>query len=187
MKRSSPRTKGKPARKATSTAARRPAASKAKRPARRPVLHRLNPASPEELEGVWKAWTGTAPGKTLRLDIQREAITPRGRVLLPKETVMLGRVSKLFLENGKVEDFGGRGPLMVTDAEMRRLWLVDAKPRHFDHQVALIGYLARKPKFGDREPVEYIHEFDSPTQAVMAGQVGAIKGRFRLTERGIEG
>jgi hypothetical protein len=100
---------------------------------------------------------------------------------------MLGRVSKFYLETGVVEDFGNAGPLMVTDADMKRIWLVDTKPRTFDHKVALIGYLARKPKFGDTGTVEYIHEFSPNAEAVMAGQVGAIKGRFRLTERGIEG
>jgi hypothetical protein len=185
MSNTSPRAKGKPARKATSAAARRrPAASKAPRPARRPALHRLNPGS---LEDVWRTWTGSAPSKTLRLEVQPQAFTAKGRILLPKETVMLGRVSKFYLETGVVEDFGNAGPLMVTDADMKRIWLVDTKPRTFDHKVALIGYLARKPKFGDTGTVEYIHEFSPNAEAVMAGQVGAIKGRFRLTERGIEG
>lgn len=190
MSKTPPRTKGKRARKATSMAApsaRRPAAGKAKRPARRPVLHALNPGDAKSLEEVWRKWTGSAPGKTLRLDIQRDALTTKGRVSLPKETVMLGRVSKFFREDGEVEEFGDHGPLMVTDGGMKRLWLVDSKPRTFAYKVALIGYLARKPKFGDRELVEYIHDFESPTEAVMSGQVGAIKGRFRLTERGIEG
>lgn len=110
MKTSSPRAKGKPAPPPTFGQARRPAVGKAKRPARRPALHKLNPASPEDLESVWKTWTGSAPGKTLKLDIQREAITAKGRVTLPKETVMLGRVSKFFLESGKVEDFGEKAP-----------------------------------------------------------------------------
>lgn len=183
MRKTPPRTKGKPA-NATSGSTRRPAASKATRPARRPVHHKLNPGS---LEDVWRTWTGSAPSKTLRLEVQPQAFTAKGRILLPKETVMLGRVSKFYLETGEVQSFGAAGPLMVTDADMKRIWLVDSKPRTFDLKVALIGYLAHKPKFGDTGTVEYIHEFSPNAEAVMAGQVGAIKGRFRLTARGIEG
>lgn len=143
---------------------------------------RLNPSDAAGLAKVWKAWTGTDPGQSLQLQVEEPH-----RYGLPLHVVLLGRVTWLATKDGKETRFGVAGPYMVTDAAARKIWLVSHKAHHFDLEPALIGYTARKPKFGDRATVEYVHAFEGRTHAVMAGQVGALTGSFRITPAGLEG
>ena len=142
----------------------------------------LNPSDAAGLAKVWKAWTGTEPEQVLKIDVEE----PR-RFGLPAKVVLLGRVSWLASKSGKEERFGASGPYMVTDATAKRIWLVSHKGHRFDLEPALIGYMARKPKFGDTATMEYIHAFEGRAHAVMDGQVGALTGTFRITPAGLEG
>lgn len=173
-------------------AARIPAKAKAKAP--KPTLEkftltgRFNPTSAGDLARVWKAWTGTDPDQTISFDVHQPTVTlaKGGQVTIPEKVVVLGRVSKLISKTGRLADFGAKGPLMVTDAKAERVWLLSEKPYHFDLEPSVIAYLARKQKFGDRDLVEYVHGFKGRVRAVMAGQVGAMTGGFRITPRGLE-
>ncbi|HJV40000.1 MAG TPA: hypothetical protein VJ549_00505 [Geothrix sp.] len=169
------------------------AAPKAKAPAKHHVKpaatrkpgrpsHRLNPTDARGLAKIWKTWTGAEPSKVIELDV--EGAKRHG---LPAQAVLLGRVSWFATKDGREERFADSGPLMITDAAAKRIWLVSSEPRTFDLAPALIGYLARKPKFGDRELVEYVHAFEGKTHAVMDGQVGSLAGAFRITPAGLEG
>lgn len=144
--------------------------------------HRLNPSDAEGLAKVWKAWTGTDPGQSLRVQVEE----PR-RYGLPPHVVLLGRVAWFATKSGEVKRFGVSGPYMVTDAQAKKVWLVSHKRHRFDLEPALIGYTARKPKFGDKATVEYVHAFEGRAHAVMDGQVGALTGTFRITPAGLEG
>ncbi|HEX9082950.1 MAG TPA: hypothetical protein VF768_11770 [Holophagaceae bacterium] len=146
------------------------------------AAHRLNPSEEASLAKVWKAWTGSEPGQSLRLQVEAPHLYG-----LPSHVVLLGRVVWLATKEGKEIRFGVSGPYMVTDAEARKVWLVSHKGHRFDLEPALIGYLARKPKFGDRATTEYVHAFEGRTHAVMNGQVGALTGGFRITPAGLEG
>lgn len=157
-------------------------------PEKSPLTGRFNPTSAGDLARVWKAWTGTDPDQTISFDVEQPAVSLKtgGRVTIPEKVVVLGRVSKLISKTGRLADFGAKGPLMVTDAKAERVWLLSDKPYHFDLEPSVIAYLARKPKFGDRDLVEYVHAFKGRVRAVMAGQIGAMTGRFRITPRGLE-
>lgn len=146
------------------------------------TAHRLNPSTPADLAKVWKAWTGAEPTKVMELEVEDAK-----RFGLPSKVVLLGRVSWFATKDGQEERFGDAGPLMVTDAAAKRVWLVSSKRMAFDMQPALIGYLARKPKFGDQGLVEYVHAFEGRTRAVMDGHGGALTGTFRITPAGLEG
>lgn len=167
------------------------AAAKGKNPAahsvavkRKPArhAHRVNPSASGDLAKVWKAWTGAEPTKAMEIEVDDAK-----RFGLPSKVVLLGRVSWFATKEGKEERFGDAGPLMVTDAAAKRVWLVSSKRMAFDLQPALIGYLARKPKFGDLGLVEYVHAFEGRTRAVMDGHGGALTGTFRITPAGLEG
>jgi hypothetical protein len=142
----------------------------------------LNPADGEGLAKVWKAWTGAEPGQSFRINVEEPASFG-----LPSRVVLLGRVAWFATKAGKETRFGASGPYMVTDAKAERIWLVSHKGHRFDLEPALIGYMARKPKFGDRATVEYVHAFEGRAHAVMDGQVGALTGTFRITPAGLEG
>lgn len=168
--------------------------AKAKARAPKPTLEkftlsgRFNPTSAGDLAQVWRAWTGADPDQTLSFDVERPSVSlsTGGRVTIPEKVVVLGRVAKLITKAGRLADFGEKGPLMVTDAKAERVWLLSDKPYHFDLEPSVIAYLARKPKFGDRGTVEYVHGFKGRVRVVMAGQVGAMTGGFRITPRGLE-
>ncbi len=145
------------------------------------VKFSFNPTTPGDVEKVWKLWTGAKPGQVLRVTVD----DPTGQ--LPEHVALLGRVAKFIMANGTLLEFGASGPLLVTDGAASRVWLVHTKVLHFDVRPRLICYLAKKPKFGDRGLVEYIHAFEGPAHARMRGQVGELTGSFRLTPRGIEG
>ena len=149
----------------------------------------VNPSSAAALAEAWEKWTGSKAGQVLRVKVSKAAVeTPAGTAVIPADVVFLGRVSKLITKKGEVKDFGRSGPYLVTSAAMKSLWLLSPKGFVFDLKgVSLIAYLAKKPKFGDRDAVEYVHAFEGPTRAAMEGQVGLITGTFRLTPRGIEG
>lgn len=142
----------------------------------------LNPADGEGLAKVWKAWTGAEPGQSFRINVEEPASFG-----LPSRVVLLGRVAWFATKAGKETRFGASGPYMVTDAKAERIWLVSHKGHRFDLEPALIGYTARKPKFGDKATVEYVHAFEGRAHAVMDGQVGALTGTFRITPAGLEG
>lgn len=142
----------------------------------------LNPSDDAGLAKVWKAWTGAEPGQSLRIDVEEPS-----RYGLPSRVVLLGRVSWFATKGGKETRFGVSGPYMVTDAKAAKVWLVSHKGHRFDLEPALIGYTARKPKFGDKATVEYVHAFEGRAHAVMDGQVGALTGTFRITPAGLEG
>jgi hypothetical protein len=165
------------------TRAPKPGASKgaAQRKPVRPAF-RMNPSEDASLAKVWKAWTGSDPGQVLQIDVDE----PR-RYGLPSKVVMLGRVAWLATKDGKEKRFGASGPYMVTDGKAERIWLVSHQVQAFDLEPALIGYTARKPKFGDQNSVEYVHAFEGRAHAVMNGQVGALTGTFRITPAGLEG
>lgn len=148
----------------------------------------VNPSA-TALGKAWETWTGSKPGQALRVKVKASTVeTPAGTAHLPSDVVFLGRVSKLITKAGTVKDFADSGPYLVTDAAMRHLWLVSQKVHRFDlKRLSVIGYLAKKPKFGDRDRVEYVHAFESTTRAAMEGQLGLITGGFRITPRGIEG
>lgn len=149
---------------------------------------RINPTSEADLAKVWTAWTGAKPGQVAEFELEKQTVeVAGGRIILPAKVALLGRVAKLITKSGQVKDFKDHGPLMVTDSKMKRVFLIHPKGFHFDVEPSLIAYLAKKPKFGDRGLVEYVHAFESRTRAVMAGQIGALTGGFRLTPRGIEG
>ncbi|HEU4951533.1 MAG TPA: hypothetical protein VFT46_06260, partial [Holophagaceae bacterium] len=132
------------------------------------------------LERIFEAWTGAKPDKVIRLTL------PEARHLkVPSHLVLLGRVSWLADAKGSERRFEHQGPLMVTDEQAERIWLVSEKPQRFDLEPSLIGYRMRKPKFGDRGEVEYVHAFRR-AHAVMDGQVGALTGTFRITPAGLE-
>ena len=141
----------------------------------------FNPSTKGDVERIWKLWTGAKPGQVLKVRVD----DPTGQ--LPQHVALLGRVAKFIQGDGTVEDFGASGPLMVTDGKASRVWLVHTKVHRFDLRPSLICYLAKKPKFGDRGLVEYIHAFEGKAHARMDGQVGELTGSFRLTPRGIEG
>jgi hypothetical protein len=143
---------------------------------------KFNPSDAEGLAKVWKAWTGAEPGQSMRLQVEEPH-----RYGLPLHVVLLGRVAWLATKAGKEIRFGVSGPYMVTDAQAQKLWLVSHRDHHFDLEPALIGYTARKPKFGDQATVEYVHAFEGRTRAVMDGQVGSLTGSFRITPAGLEG
>jgi hypothetical protein len=149
----------------------------------------INPATANRLTKAWHTWTGAKPGQVHLVKVQAATVsTPAGPVHLPSEVVFLGRLTKLITKRGEVKDFGTSGPYLVSNADLEHLWFLSPKAHRFHlKDLSLIGYLAKKPKFGDREPVEYIHAFEGATQAAMVGQVGRIKGSFHLTPRGIEG
>ena len=150
---------------------------------------RFNPTSSEDLARVWTTWTGTDPDQTLSFQVEHPTVSLKsgGQVTIPEHVVILGRVSKFISSTGRLADFGAHGPMIVTDAAAKKIWLLSAKPFHFDMEPSVIAYLARKAKFGDRETVEYVHAFSGRVRAVMAGQVGAMTGHFRITPRGLEG
>lgn len=145
------------------------------------VKIRFNPSRPEDVARVWKLWTGAKPGQVLKLAVNDSTGS------LPEDVALLGRVAKFITPKGVLKDFGETGPLLVTDGQAKHVWLIDPKGQRFDLAPSIICYLARKPKFGDRGLVEYVHSFDRPARAQMAGQVGTLTGGFRLTPRGIEG
>lgn len=174
-----PKKKPTAARKAKA-AAHSPKRAASRKPGR-PALS-MNPSTAEGLAKVWKAWTGANPTKVIEL-----GVTDAKRFGLPAKAVLLGRVSWFATKDGREEGFGEDGPLMITDATAKRIWLVSEKARRFDIDAALIGYLARKPKFGDRSAVEYVHAFEGKAHAAMSGQVGALTGSFRITPAGLEG
>jgi hypothetical protein len=149
----------------------------------------INPTTAAALDQAWITWTGSKPGHVHHVEVAAAKVrTPFGVVHLPSRVVFLGRVTKLITPSGEVKDFGDSGPHLVSDAALKSLWLLSSKPHRFHlEDVSLIAYLAKKPKFGDRGVVEYVHAFEGPTQAAMAGQVGLLRGPFRLTPRGIEG
>ncbi|MDP1832630.1 MAG: hypothetical protein Q8K67_11270 [Geothrix sp.] len=169
-----------------------PARTKAKAP--KPTLEkftltgRFNPSSSDDLAKVWKTWTGTDPDQALSFEVERPTVALKsgGRVTIPEKVVVLGRVSKLITKAGRLADFGAEGPLMVTDAKAERIWLLAGKPFHFDLEPSVVAYLARKAKFGDQHIIEYVHAFKGRVRAVMAGQIGAMTGGFRITPRGLE-
>lgn len=141
----------------------------------------FNPSTEGDVERVWKLWTGARPGQVLKVKVA----DPTGQ--LPVHVALLGRVSRFIQADGSLMDFGSSGPLLVTDGEASKVWLIHPKTQRFDVRPRIICYLARKPKFGDRGLVEYIHAFESSARARMDGQVGELTGGFRLTPRGIEG
>lgn len=149
---------------------------------------RFNPTAAGDLARVWSAWTGTDPDQTLTFDVENHSVLLKtgGRVTIPENVVVLGRVAKFITKGGRLADFGTNGPLMVTDAKAERIWLLAEKPFHFDLEPSVIAYLARKPKFGDRGTIEYVHGFKGRVRAVMAGQIGAMTGAYRITPRGLE-
>lgn len=151
-------------------------------PARARLAHNPGPSAWEALERAWERWTGAKAGASLTL-----SVSDRGDC--PKAVVMLGRVSELIAPTGAVKSFGESGPFMVTDGAMKRVWLLHAKGQRFamDLTKGLIAYLAKKPKFGDRAPVKYVHAFEGQARAQMNGNTGELSGAFRLTPRGIEG
>jgi hypothetical protein len=153
------------------------------------VAKAINPTTANRLQKAWYTWTGAKPGQVHLVKVQAATVsTPAGPVHLPSEVVFLGRLTKLITKRGEVRDFGASGPYLVSNADLEHLWFLSPKAHRFHlKELSLIGYLAKKHKFGDREPVEYIHAFEGPTQAAMVGQVGRIKGSFHLTPRGIEG
>lgn len=161
MARKTPKTPGKSARKATP------------------------PTDPESLRGlaaIWEKWTGAKASSAIELNL-------KGAKGVPARVVLLGRLAKLITTGGQVQDFGELGPLLVTDAGMKRVWMVDEKARRFDLDMTkgVICYHAKKVKFGDRSTVEYVHAFQGKARAAMAGTAGELSGSFRLTGRGIEG
>lgn len=158
--------------------------SKAKKPSRLSRSSKkaaLNPTETDALKRIWKAWTGSEADKVIKVDLGEAR-----RLKIPAKLVLLGRVSWLASVKGEDKRFGAAGPLMVTDAKAEKVWLVSEKPHRFDMDAALIGYEAKKPKFGDKNPIEYVHEFKR-AHAVMDGQVGALTGTFRITPAGLEG
>lgn len=153
----------------------------------------VNPATASHLARAWKLWTGARPGQVLLVKVPAATVaTPAGTVRLPSEVVFLGRLSSLITtspgENAE-KSFGETGPYLVSDSELQHLWMIAPKktPDFHIKNVAAIAYLARKPKFGDRGVIKYIHAFEGPAQASLRGQVGLFRGSFRLTPRGIEG
>ena len=138
--------------------------------------------NPDSLAEVWEMWTGESH-PTLTVDM---SVDDRGD--MPERVVMLGRLTELL---GKDEQrlFGKSGPLMVTDESMKRCWFVSKKPMKFAINMSkcVIGYLACKPKFGDKAPVKYLHLFSGKVQAAMAGNVGELTGKYKITPNGIEG
>jgi hypothetical protein len=146
-------------------------------------VHRFNPTDAAEVAKVWKLWTGAEVGQVLKLTLDLPE-----RAELPGTVALLGRVSRLIGPDGSYREFkASEAPFMVTDGKMRRLWLLGVKPQAFDTAVSIIAYVTRKPKFGDRGTVEYIHAFKGSAKARMSGHAGEITGTFRLTGRGIEG
>ena len=143
---------------------------------------KINPSNPEALARIWKAWTGSDADKTLHIEIDQAR-----KFGLPSQVVLLGRLTWLATAKGGVKKFSADGPLLVTDAEARKVWILSAKPQKFDLEPSLIAYLARKPKFGDKNLIEYVHAFEGRAHAVMDGQVGALTGTFRVTPAGLEG
>lgn len=141
----------------------------------------FNPSTEGDVERVWKLWTGAKPSQVLKVKVT----DPTGQ--LPAHVALLGRVAKFIQADGTLLDFGASGPLLVTDGKASKVWLIHPKAQRFDVRPRLICYLAKKPKFGDRGLVEYIHAFEGSARARMAGQVGEMTGSFRLTPRGIEG
>jgi|GEM_PF-6726791 len=134
------------------------------------------------LVAAWERWTGSKSSGAFVLNLKNAGS-------LPASVVLLGRLAKLITAGGEVQDFAEKGPYLVTDAAMRRVWLVSEKARRFDLDVSkgIICYHAKKTKFGDRSTVEYVHAFRGKARAAMEGQTGELTGTFRLTPRGIEG
>lgn len=134
------------------------------------------------LATAWKKWTGADPGQTFKLRLVD------GLKDCPSEVVMLGRITKLITKSGQIETFRS-GPYMVTDSAMKKVWLVDQRDRSFALNLkgGIIIYLAKKPKFGDRQAIEYVHLFQGAIRAEMHGQVGRLEGPYKLTPAGIEG
>lgn len=134
------------------------------------------------LEKAWEKWTGSKAGARLMLDLP-----DLGEV--PAAVVLLGRVSMLAGPK-EAKDFGTAGPFLVTDEHMERAWLVDPRARRFQISMVkggLIVYTAKKAKFGDVEPVRYVHAFTGRVSAWMEGHTGELVGGFRITPRGLEG
>lgn len=147
------------------------------------VKLRFNPTDTADVAKVWKLWTGAEVGQVLKLTLDLPE-----RAELPGTVALLGRVSRLIGPDGSYREFkASEAPFMVTDGHMKRLWLLGVKPQAFDTAVSIIAYVTRKPKFGDRGTVEYIHAFKGAAKARMSGHAGEITGTFRLTGRGIEG
>lgn len=145
------------------------------------ITGRFNPTNPADLLKVWRDWTGSDPRETLTFKVDGPT---HG---MPSQVVVLGRVSRFIGENGQVVEFGEAGPMAVTDKSARRIWLLDSRGRKVHMTASVICYLARKPKFGDRGLVEYVHAFTRPARVVMDGQVGTLAGDFKITPRGLEG
>ena len=143
------------------------------------------PITGGDLAKVWKAWTGVEPSKLIRFQIEATGPDAHG---IPSEVAILGRLSRLIESNGNLVEFPrSSGPLMVTDAAASGVWFISDRGHEFNLRPSVICYIAEKPKFGDREPVEYVHGFDGPTRARMTGQVGRLTGSFTVTPRGLEG
>ncbi|WP_257303405.1 hypothetical protein [Geothrix campi] len=166
--------KGKPAPKAKAKTAKAT-------PEKFTITGRFNPTNPADLLKVWRDWTGSDPRETLTFKVDGDT---HG---MPSHVVVLGRVSRFISEDGKLVDFGESGPMAVTDKSARRIWLLDGRARKVSFTASVICYLARKPKFGDRGLVEYVHAFTRPARVVMNGQVGTLAGGFKITPRGLEG
>lgn len=136
-----------------------------------------------DLEGIWNGWTGSKATQWVKLDLDDPGN-------LPKRVVMLGRLAFLVAKTGGMVEFrDGTGPLMVTDGLGKRLWLLSEKPRKISINMkgGLLSYYAKKPKLGDKKPLQYVHLFACDCQVTMNGQIGEIKGDFAITKRGIEG
>lgn len=136
------------------------------------------------LAKVRRSWTGEEPSKVLALKLDRIA----AGLKLPSAVVLLGRVKAMVGPDGTAREWTDRrAPFLVTDATARRAWLLSEHDEALDMPVSVLSYVARKPKFGDAAPAEYVHKFARPARARLQGQAGTLTGDFHLTPRGIEG